>query len=80
MFLHLDQSNLFLVYVSDEFVILHSPDSVEFIVNGPIEQSSLKEVMCMALGFTRKQVCYLSFFNGTVELQIFWCYKTLKVF
>ncbi|XP_012224213.1 ATPase H(+)-transporting accessory protein 2 isoform X3 [Linepithema humile] len=43
------------VYANDEFVILHSPDSVEFTGNGPIEQSSLKEIMCAALGFTGKQ-------------------------
>ncbi|XP_050461405.1 uncharacterized protein LOC126856696 isoform X2 [Cataglyphis hispanica] len=43
------------VYASGEFVVLHSPDSVEFTVNGEIEQSSLKEVLSAALGYTGKQ-------------------------
>ncbi|KAM0728202.1 ATPase H(+)-transporting accessory protein 2 [Formica fusca] len=43
------------VYASGEFVVLHSPNSVEFIVNGEIEQSSLKEVLSAALGYTGKQ-------------------------
>ncbi|XP_011701327.1 PREDICTED: uncharacterized protein LOC105458010 [Wasmannia auropunctata] len=42
-------------HASGEFVILHSPDSVEFTVNGEIEQSSLKEILSEALGYTAKQ-------------------------
>ncbi|XP_020284350.1 renin receptor isoform X3 [Pseudomyrmex gracilis] len=40
-----------------EFIVLHSPDSVEFTVNGDkwIEQSSLKEILSAALGYTGKQ-------------------------
>ncbi|KAH0950846.1 hypothetical protein HN011_008304 [Eciton burchellii] len=38
-----------------EFVVLHSPDSVEFIVNGEVEQSNLKEILSAALGYTGKQ-------------------------
>lgn len=47
----------FLAYASGEFVVLNSPDSVEFTVNGEIEQSSLKEILSAALGYTGKQVC-----------------------
>lgn len=47
----------FLVHASGEFVVLHSPDSIEFTVNGEIEQSSLKEILSAALGYTGKQVC-----------------------
>ncbi|XP_029162591.1 renin receptor isoform X2 [Nylanderia fulva] len=43
------------VYASGEFVVLHSPDSVEFTVNGEIEQSNLKEILSTALGYTGKQ-------------------------
>ncbi|CAL1678395.1 unnamed protein product [Lasius platythorax] len=43
------------VYASGEFVVLHSPNSVEFTVNGEIEQSSLKEILSAALGYTGKQ-------------------------
>jgi renin receptor len=43
------------VYASGEFVVLHSPDSVEFTVNGEIEQSCLKEMLSAALGYTGKQ-------------------------
>ncbi|GAB1868477.1 Renin receptor [Camponotus japonicus] len=43
------------VYASGEFVVLHSPDSVEFTMNGEIEQSSLKEILSAALGYTGKQ-------------------------
>lgn len=49
----------FLVEASGEFVVLHSPDSIEFTVNGEIEQSSLKEILSAALGYTGKQVYYL---------------------
>lgn len=43
------------VYASGEFMVLHSPDSVEFTVNGEIEQSNLKEILSAALGYTAKQ-------------------------
>ncbi|EZA62636.1 renin receptor isoform X2 [Ooceraea biroi] len=43
------------VHASGEFVVLHSPDSVEFTANGEIEQSNLKEVLSAALGYTGKQ-------------------------
>ncbi|XP_011641954.1 renin receptor isoform X1 [Pogonomyrmex barbatus] len=43
------------VHASGEFVVLHSPDSVEFTVNGEVEQSSLKEILSAALGYTGKQ-------------------------
>lgn len=45
-----------LVHASGEFVVLHTPDSVEFTVNGEVEQSSLKEILSAALGYTGKQV------------------------
>ncbi|XP_012531495.1 renin receptor isoform X2 [Monomorium pharaonis] len=43
------------VHASGEFVVLHSPNSVEFTGNGEIEQSSLKEILSAALGYTGKQ-------------------------
>ncbi|XP_011875114.1 PREDICTED: renin receptor isoform X2 [Vollenhovia emeryi] len=43
------------VHAIGEFVVLYSPDSVEFTVNGEIEQSSLKEILSAALGYTGKQ-------------------------
>ncbi|XP_011139826.1 renin receptor isoform X1 [Harpegnathos saltator] len=43
------------VQANGEFSVLHSPDSVEFIGNGEIEQSSLKEILSAGLGFTAKQ-------------------------
>ncbi|XP_039312581.1 ATPase H(+)-transporting accessory protein 2 isoform X2 [Solenopsis invicta] len=43
------------VYANGEFAILHSPNSVEFIGNREIEQSSLKEVLTAGLGYTGKQ-------------------------
>lgn len=46
----------FPVHASGEFIVLHSPDSVEFTVNGEIEQSNLKEFLSAALGYTGKQV------------------------
>jgi len=47
----------FLVHASGEFIILHSPDSVEFTANGKIEQSTLKESLPTMLGYTPK-VCH----------------------
>lgn len=46
------------VHADGEFVVLHSPDSVEFTANGEIEQSNLKEILSAALGYTGKQVRY----------------------
>ncbi|EFN84216.1 Renin receptor [Harpegnathos saltator] len=45
----------FRIQANGEFSVLHSPDSVEFIGNGEIEQSSLKEILSAGLGFTAKQ-------------------------
>ncbi|XP_032663292.1 ATPase H(+)-transporting accessory protein 2 isoform X3 [Odontomachus brunneus] len=43
------------VQASGKFAVLHSPESVEFNVNGEIEQSVLKEILSAALGYTGKQ-------------------------
>ncbi|XP_018373333.1 PREDICTED: renin receptor isoform X1 [Trachymyrmex cornetzi] len=45
------------VHANGEFVVVHSPDSVEFTVNerGHIEQSYLKEILSACLGYTGKQ-------------------------
>ncbi|XP_014475835.1 PREDICTED: renin receptor isoform X2 [Dinoponera quadriceps] len=43
------------VQATGEFVVLHSPDSVEFTSNGEIEQSILKDMLSAALGYTGKQ-------------------------
>lgn len=44
------------VHANGEFVVFHSPDSVEFTVNEQlIEQSYLKEILLASLGYTGKQ-------------------------
>ncbi|KAL0129402.1 hypothetical protein PUN28_004237 [Cardiocondyla obscurior] len=43
------------VHASGEFIVLHGPDSIEFTVNGEIEQSNLKEILSAALGYTAKE-------------------------
>ncbi|XP_018403726.1 PREDICTED: renin receptor isoform X2 [Cyphomyrmex costatus] len=40
------------VHANGEFLILHAPDSIQFTKNGEIEQSSLKEILSMVLGYT----------------------------
>ncbi|XP_024892162.1 renin receptor isoform X2 [Temnothorax curvispinosus] len=43
------------VHANGNLAVLHSPDSIEFTMNGPIEQSSVKEIFPAALGYTGKQ-------------------------
>ncbi|XP_071564881.1 ATPase H(+)-transporting accessory protein 2 isoform X3 [Temnothorax nylanderi] len=43
------------VHANGNLAVLHSPDSIEFTVNGKIEQSNVKEMMSAALGYTGKQ-------------------------
>ncbi|XP_012284064.1 renin receptor isoform X2 [Orussus abietinus] len=43
------------VRASGDFIVLHSPDSVQFTGNEEIDQSLLKELFTAALGYTVKQ-------------------------
>ncbi|KYM83721.1 Renin receptor [Atta colombica] len=45
------------VHANGEFIVFHSPDSIEFTINerGHIEQSYLKEILSASLGYTGKQ-------------------------
>ncbi|XP_024892163.1 renin receptor isoform X3 [Temnothorax curvispinosus] len=52
---HFDACLSFLVHANGNLAVLHSPDSIEFTMNGPIEQSSVKEIFPAALGYTGKQ-------------------------
>ncbi|XP_071648722.1 ATPase H(+)-transporting accessory protein 2 isoform X1 [Temnothorax longispinosus] len=52
---HFDACFSFLVHANGNLAVLHSPDSIEFTMNGPIEQSSVKEIFPAALGYTGKQ-------------------------
>ena len=55
------------VYANGEFAVIHSPDSVKFTLDGEIEQSNLKEILCALLGYTAKEV-YVVIFNLSMKL------------
>lgn len=51
------------VQANGDFVVLHSPDSITFNGDEEVEQSFLKDVLAVALGFTVRSVRYFLFFN-----------------
>lgn len=47
----------FLAFSAGEVTFLHFPQSISFEGDDPVQQSDLKEVFSLSLGFTPNEVC-----------------------